>query len=333
MLTALVDLDYPKYAVASMGQENWIEIVHTPTGKSKEFPGRREFWGRKGNGGWFKEVNKSRVEKGLKAFEVDEFEIVDKSQISEPIENILYTAKAMVENALEVSGADNFEAYYGQGASFRHSVSTLLEYKGNRTGPKPLMLEEVTNYLSRTFKGEMVTGIETDDKLTMIGWKNNNKFIIGNDKDYRGCGSRYFDVNNPDEGIIDTNCFGKLWRNDNGKVKGYGRMFKLWQVCSKDDVDNYRANCFSDKKWGDVKAYTCLVDSKNDKELFENAVQVFKILYPEPITVHGWRGDSIDIDWLYVFQECMDMAHMQRWHDDRVIVKDVLNQLGVEYNV
>src|SRR5690606_40936191 len=59
------------------------------------------------------------------------------------------------------------------------------------------------------------------------------------------------------------------------------RMFKMWQCCGLDDSDNYRANCMSDIKWGEISAYKALVDCKNDKELFEAAIGVFKHLYPE----------------------------------------------------
>lgn len=329
---AVIDLDFVKYGAASFGQETWIEVTHKKSGRKKEFPGRQQFWGRRGSGGWFKKTNDERVEKGLELMAIDDFSIEDKAQLSEPIENVLHSSKTMVESAIKKSGATSYEAYYGSGDPFRVELSTLWKYKGNRENLlKPLLLNDVTQYLAHKFQGQLITGIETDDKVVMECWGKPNKFILGVDKDYYGSGARFFNVNRPEDGIIDTNCLGKLWRDDKGKVRGYGRMFKLFQVCSQDSIDHYKANCFSDRKWGEVKAYTALSDSKNDKELFENAVQVFKTLYPEPKAIKGWRGDDIEIDWLYVFQEMMDMAHLQRWENDRIAVKDVLDKLGVEY--
>jgi hypothetical protein len=87
----------------------------------------------------------------------------------------------------------------------------------------------------------------------------------------------------------------------------------------------------SDTKWGEMSAYKALVDCKNDKELFEAAVAVFKNLYPQEKIVKGWRGNDISINWLYVMQECLDMCHMLRWEGDRLVVTDILDKLGVKY--
>jgi hypothetical protein len=87
----------------------------------------------------------------------------------------------------------------------------------------------------------------------------------------------------------------------------------------------------SDLKWGDKSAYKALKDCKDDKELFQAAVDIFKKLYPEPKVVTGWRGNEIHINWLYVMQECFHMAHMHRWTSDFVEMKDVLTKLEVIY--
>lgn len=81
---------------------------------------------------------------------------------------------------------------------------------------------------------------------------------------------------------------------------------------------------------GEKSAYNALKDCKDDKELFQTSVDVFKTLYPEPKTVVGWRGDEILIDWKYVMQECFDMCHMLRWENDSVNLDVVFNKLGVD---
>lgn len=136
----------------------------------------------------------------------------------------------------------------------------------------------------------------------------------------------------PDEGIVNGNQFGKLWLNDKGDVRGIGRMFLLWQTLNGDTSDCYKANCFSDMKWGDKAAYNHLVGATNDKEAFERLVSGFKLLYPEPKKVVGWRGDEIEIDYLYVAQECFTMARMLRRKDEgEIMLKDVFDRLGVDY--
>jgi hypothetical protein len=72
-----------------------------------------------------------------------------------------------------------------------------------------------------------------------------------------------------------------------------------------------------------------LKDCKDDKELFQAAADIFKKLYPEPKVVTGWRGNEIEVDWLYAFTECFHMAHLHRWPSDFVEVKDVLIKMGI----
>lgn len=329
--TAVVDLDFVKYGAAAVGDRRWIEVIHKATGKGKEYDSRTAFWGRMGNGGAFALANDKRVEKGLQALTVDDFEIIDRVEAKDPIENILHSAKLMVEKAIKDSGADQYIAYYGKGEVDRIERSTLLRYKGNRTAPKPTALDAVTDYLATKFNGICVSGIETDDAVVMECWNKPNYFIIGVDKDYLGSGVRYFDVNNPDKAIINTAGLGELWRKPNGKVSGKGFIFKMWQVCSEDAIDNYKAHCFSDVRWGSVNAYNALKDCTSMKEVLQASVDIFKKLYPEPKVVAGWRGDDVEIDWLYVMQEMFDLAHLQRWKGDTVVLRDLFDKLGVEY--
>lgn len=329
--TAVIDLDFVKYSAASVGDRRWIEVVHKATGHSKSYESRTEFWGRLGNGGAFALVNQKRAEKGARPLSIDEFEIVDKVEAKDPIENILHSAKLMVEKAIKESEAEQYIAYYGKGTPDRVARSTLVEYKGKRGAPKPTALEAVTDYLANKFCGICVEGIETDDAVVMECFGKPNYFIIGVDKDYRGSGVNFYDVGNPDEGIIDTTGVGELKRKLSGKVTGRGFLFKMFQVCSEDAIDNYKAHCFSEKRWGAVSAYKALKDCTTPKEVVQASVDIFKELYPEPITVTGWRGDEIEIDWLYVMQEMYDLAHLQRWKGDTIVLTDFFDSLNVSY--
>lgn len=324
--TALVDLDFPKYAVASIGETRFIEVTHKPTGNVKRFNNVTEFYGRNKKGGWLGEVNKKRTS----PFTLDEFEIISGREVTEPISNVLHSAKTMVEGAVKRSGATDAKFYLGEGSSFRVDLSTLMEYKGNRN-QKPILLEEVVEYLRKRFKPEIVTGYEVDDILCMEGYKDpNNTVVVGNDKDYLGCPIKYFDAKTEGASVVDCRGFGELVRKTN-KITGHGRLFKYFQACSEDAVDNYKANCFSDKKWGGVSAYKKLVDCKDDKEAFTVMVDIFKTLYPEPKEVIGWRGDTIKIDWLYVMNEMLNLAHIHRYEDDFLSVSDILNKLDITY--
>ena len=81
-----------------------------------------------------------------------------------------------------------------------------------------------------------------------------------------------------------------------------------------------------------MAAYDILRVAKNDKEAFEALVKGYKTLYPEKKTIKGWRGNDIEIDWLYMLQENFSMARMLRLSKDEplVNVRAVCEQLGVK---
>lgn len=328
-LTAIIDLDYVKYACSAIGEKRSILVTHKASGRTKEFATRTEFYGRdrKHSGGWLAELNKSRTS----PFSVDEFEIVD-VQTPEPIENALHSAKTQVENALKALGTSKYKAFLGRGDSFRVELSTLLKYKDNRKEMlKPLHLEAVSEYLERKFKAEVVEFIEADDACVMECYGKPNNIILGIDKDYYGQPVSFFNANRQDEEVVNGNQFGKLYLDDKGDVRGVGRMHLYWQIASNDTSDNYAANCYSDVRWAGKSAYNSLVNCKDDKEAWNQLKAIFQHLYPEKKIVQGWRGDEFEIDWSYVLNECFLMARMLRFEGDDVNAYDVMKKMGVGF--
>jgi len=328
-LTSIIDLDYVKYASASVGEKRSIIVTHKSSGREKEFNTRTEFYGRDKakSGGWLGELNSKRDS----PFSVDEFEIVDQ-QIAEPIDHVLQIAKTQVEGDLKRLGTKKYKAFLGKGDSFRVELSTLKKYKDNRKDMlRPLHMDAVTEYLERKFKAEVVTDIEADDRCVIEAYNNPNAVIQGLDKDYYGQPVKFFNVNRPDEGTQDCNQFGSLWLDDKGDVRGIGRMHLYWQMASNDTSDNYAANCFSDIKWAGKSAYKSLVEAKTDTEAWEKLKGIFQYLYPEEKTVLGWRNDPINLTWDYVLNEMFVMARMLRFEGENLNAYDVMDKLGVSY--
>jgi len=286
---AIIDLDFVKYAAASVGEKRSVVITHKTTGRTFNLPTRAEFYGskRSRDGGLLGDLNEHRES----PWTWDEFEYVD-LQEPEPIENTLQVAKTMVESALVKSGAKSHKGFLGEGDSFRLGLSTLLKYKDRDHLIKPLALKEVQDYLERKYDAEVVTGIECDDRVVMECYKQKNNFAIAVDKDYWGQPINMFDLNQTNREIVNCHKFGGLHLDSKGKVRGEGRMFFYLQVCSSDTSDNYAANCFSDTRWGEKSAYKKLVSAENDEQAIKAAVDIFKTLYPEPKVVKGWRGDE-----------------------------------------
>lgn len=323
------DLDLVKYAVASVGEKREVRVIHKKSGRTKIVNTRTEWYGHhlKKDGGELAKINEGRTS----PFSWDEFEYEDIQTQKEPIANILHSAKMLVEKAVKDSGADDVCFYIGKGESFRVGHSTILEYKGNRKDAlRPILIDDVVEYLTRKYKPRVVEGYEVDDMVVMESYGKDNHFIIGEDKDYYGTGSNFFNLNKAEEGIVNTKGLGRLWLDEKGKVRGVGMMFKLLQACSNDTSDNYAANCASSTRWGEKSAYNRLVKATTPKEAFQIASEIFKHLYPEPKVITGWRGDEFEVDWLYAFQECIDMCHLHRWQDDFINLREVFERLKLE---
>ena len=327
--TAVIDLDLYKYHAAAAGETRSVLITHKTTGRTLELPTRTDFYGHylKKSGGKLAEINKTRTS----PFSWDEFEYED-IQRPDPIENVLHTAKVMVEKDLKSSGADNYISFLGEGESFRVGLSTIQKYKDRDNLIKPVLLPDVSEYLRKKFKAKVVTEVENDDRVVIECFKRPDRFALIEDKDFWGTPINVWDRNQQERGIVNCNKFGHLFLDSKGKVRGEGRIFFYWQVCASDKTDGYAANSATDKRWGDKGAYDALVNCTSDKEALEALVKVYKDLYPEPEVITGWRGDDIEVDWLYVASENWHMARMLRTMDElesKIELKDVLQRLEI----
>lgn len=333
MTLAIFDYDAIIYSAGFAGEKRTVEATHIPSGRKKIFKNQTEFFGAKKKeiGGWLGKLNEERIAKGQEPFVKEDFTL-ETIRVADPIANVLHTVKSMINKALAAAGADKYVGYIGKGDSFRVERSTIYKYKGNREdAPRPLLKDEIVEYLIARHNAELVELVEADDMCVMMSIEQgvDNTVAIAEDKDSLGCPIRTLNPNKLEQGIIDGRCFGELTINDKRKVGGFGRKFFYFQVAYGDDVDNYRANSACDEDWGQVSAYNALNDATNDKEALQCLVNIYKHLYPEPKTIVGWRGDEIEVDWQYVFNENWDLARMLRHPNDKVVGTDVLKKFGL----
>lgn len=292
------------------------------------FKSRTEFYGdwRKKAGGWLGE----QTTKGSK-YILDDYTIEDIREVQEE-----RYAFAIVKNMIQVINeqfdTNNYYGYVGgTEGNFRKDICTLLPYKGNRKDSLlPYHLDAVKDYLVSNHNAMLSQACENDDMLNrdMYSSLKSNKELIGviAEKDFLGCNGDWW---NFDQQILyNVRGFGELNKSPKG-IYGSGRMWKYFQVCWSDKSDNYAANCFSDFKNGEVAVYNRLKDCTNDTEAFRAIKDHFLYLYPTEKQIVNWRGDTLMIDWMYVLQECFNMAHLERWEGDRINVKETMTKLGV----
>lgn len=324
MSRLLFDFDWVVFKAACAVEDRYVRVFNKKDNKEYIFKNRTEVYGdwRKKNSAWLAENNLT----------LDDIEISDDRSV-EPLENALHIAKSLIKDAVEYLGADSYYGYVSGEGNFRKDICTLLPYKGNREALiSPLYRKEVAEYLVSTHNANYTTGIEPDDAVTTDMYSSlkhkENLIAIVNEKDYLGCDGNWFHYDSKE--LTRVRGFGSLHRDEKGAVKGKGRLWKYFQVCYADKSDNYAANCFSDKKNGEVAVFNKLKECKNDKEAFTAMLEHFKYLYPSPKVITNWKGDTFEIDYLYVMQEMFNMAHLHRWEDDFVNVEDVVKNLGVQ---
>lgn len=366
MTKLIFDIDFIIFQAVSVAEERFITALHKPTGRTFEFENKTKLWGhyKKKEGGWIAEENANNENDFYKPedFEVvecqrprpfrytgkigslDEFGKIRKKEVEPYTVSPWIGAKNILDSKIkeicEKLGTNDYVCYTGRGKTFREDLATLLKYKGNRDEMlRPLLLDKMKDYVIKRHNGILVEGIEADDAYSIAvidgynSWKKGGKQVIGvaQDKDSKQTSGWHFNPEKDDKPRL-VEGFGSLFINAKDEVDGSGRMWLAFQTMNGDSSDNYKANCFSDVKWGDKAAYNQLKDCKNDKEMFQALVDGYKKLYPEKKTVVGWKGGSIEIDWLYVMQECFNLAKMMRTTDEKPTdVKAVLDKLGVNY--
>jgi len=321
MTTAVFDYDAVIFRSACAVEKKKIKVVNKKNNEELIFKNRTELYGnwRKKEGGWLAKQS------GLT---LEDLTIEDFSEL-EPVEYALAIAKSIVNKSVDAVGAFDYHGYVGGKENFRKEICTLLPYKEQRKDLiPPAYKNEVRDYLIKHHSAKYAYGIESDDAIVQDLYANKHWFGIVAEKDFYGCEGNYY--NFVKEELFTVSGLGKLYRDDKGSVRGIGRIWKYFQVCYGDESDGYFAACFSDKTNGEVAVYNRLKDCKTDKEAFIAMKEHFQFLYPEPKVITNWRKDTFEIDWLYVLQECFNMAHMLRFENDKVDIKQVFVKQGIE---
>lgn len=364
MKRIIFDIDFLIFESVSVAEERFISAHHIPTGRKMEFANKTALWGdwRKKQGGWCAEENKKLGNDYWKAedFEVIEgqrprpFKIKGVCEFSgepDPSKDYFITpwegAKKIIDDKIKAIckqlGVKEYTAFTGTGDVFRHDLSTILKYKDRDDLMKPLLLKKMKDYVVDRHSTTLVEKLEADDWVALKvlegynNWVKNGRkdedivYGIAEDKDSKQTSGWWYNPNKDTKPRL-IEGFGELFINAKGDVDGCGRLWLYQQTLDSDKADNYCANSASDMRWGEKKAYELLKDCTNDKQAFEALVLGYKTLYPQPKTITGWRGDEIEIDWLYVLQENFNLAKMLRSADEEPTdVKSVLQKLKVNF--
>lgn len=303
----LIDADLIAYRNSAAGEERSIEVCHLPTGKEMPFKNKTAFQA------FLKAKNFPYVE--------EDYIIVE---VQKPIDigKTLALIKNQINNLAGFCFADEIELYLGSGETFRHRLELPTPYKGARVDMiKPVHLEAAREYLIKHKDAQVVTGIETDDMLSIRAYEElakGNIPVIGSiDKDTyqaQGCYVLNWTREPLNEELIPE--IGTIYKDKNS-YKGTGLKYLAYQTLAGDNADCYCGYDLSTVKYGPVKAIKALDKASTQVEILEVVKKEFQMLYPEPVTYYDCHGDEVTKDWKGMLEMYWKCAYMLRSRDDK----------------
>lgn len=255
-------------------------------------------------------------------------------QTPEPIANTIYAMKHMLKMILEKTKCESYHFVVSgpSDGNFRKHLPLPTQYKNNRAETaKPLNLEEAKEWLVKWHNAEVAVG-EADDSIAAYkyqGYKNKQYVVsVTIDKDDNATPGWQFNWMNMDEPEF-VDGYGKLYLNEKGDVKGYGRVFAYFQMLFGDPSDGYKPSEIAKTKFGEKGAYKLLKDCETDKEAVQAVVNQYKKWYPEETYYTAWDGTRQKKDFMEIWQMYADCVHMRRWEGDRLDVKKLCEKLEI----
>lgn len=325
----VIDGDILAYRASAAAEKNTVECTHKETLQVVTFDTATKF-------------------KEWAGDDKDNWELAPKKE-AEDLSHALHSMKGTIERIVENSGCDSYHIVVSGPTNFRLDLPLPTRYKDSRKETmKPIHLKACKEYLIAKHNAEVSVDCEADDVLVgyAVAGFNNKEYVVqaSLDKDAKHGPGWLFDWTNMDEPELITG-YGELTctlretgkKKANGDpvtekiIKGKGRAFLWFQIVFGDAVDSYKPCELAKVKFGEVGAYDLLKDAKNDKQALEAIVGQYKRWYPKPVTYKAWDDSLHTKDWLEIMQLYADCAFMQRWEGDRLVMKDVLDKLGVTY--
>lgn len=267
--------------------------------------------------------------------------------------------REMIKGYHNRTGVSKGEIYIGGEGNFRDSIPLPMThiatcgkwagkskiggaYKENRDDTiRPIQLKELRAYMISELGAVVINGMEVDDKQAMRSYEGHLSktriITTTEDKDALACSGWLWNPAKMGNTPIYIHGFGELHKEGKG-VKGTGRKWLYYQALYGDSVDNYHGcdlwKIEQDKQgksvtFGEMAAFNILEKATNDKEALTASYAQYKLWYPETVVYMDHTGIMQSRDAVDIMQMYFDCAHMRRFEDDVLDVRDILSRLGV----
>ncbi len=224
------------------------------------------------------------------------------------MDNILRAVLSQLET-------EDYKVYLTDGDiknNFRNDIAKTVPYKGNRKGAvKPLLYQQLRDYLKERHGAEVITGIEADDKLGIE--QGEDTIIASIDKDLLMIPGHHYNLTNKtvsyvdDPGTLDIIRTGKT-----PKLIGGGFKWFCAKMLTGDKVDNI----VGIKGYGPVKTHEAL------EGMFE---ETMRFMYLKVMLIYINTGN------ISRFKENCNLLWILRDEDEK-FEDFVRDQWGIAYN-
>ena len=217
----------------------------------------------------------------------------------------------------------------GGPTNFRKDLPLFHKYK-DRKGDKPLALKDAAELMQKLYECDVSDGIEADDRVSMFGYsgyKDMSVIAVTEDKDAKQTPMWLFIPRKKE--LLDCGGFGEIQLNHTVnpkgtkkyKLEGKGRFWLYYQVVSGDPVDTY---CPFAPRVTELKFYNMFKHCQTDEECWSLIYGLFKKHYGHLDSYTDWTGKKQKGGAVEILQNYVDVAHMQRWDNDRLDVHKLL---------
>lgn len=350
-----IDADTWFVRCPKMMQEDYIEVLHKPSGRKKEFKNKTEF-GVRGTkiieGKWLDEQNKLRESKGLQPFPIEDFEILSKARLNPEYDNFeeaLKQAEMVFASHIkavkrEMDSEDYILCVSSGNGNYRDFESKTIGYKSSR-GDKPIYFQEFKEAIANVYKSKILwtDNQEAEDLLQHIAKQQEAKFgddrtkweVCGSwiDKDCNQIYLTHKSYDNYEDGWIE---YDKMYCEKTLVAQTIAGDMSTDTIEGLPTLTESTTKYFGLRKANGVSKATAekLLDgSKTIQEMWERAIFCYQQYYgfEKRYQFKDVHGEDQDWNWLDYMQQCYVLVKMQEYQGQIPCLRKYLSSIGVDY--
>lgn len=336
--TVIIDGDWLLYRISCSGENTYIEVKESPNSTPIRYKNITTL--------------RSTLPKSEHSQVYTDYIIEEKKELKslDAKPKAIMSLKAKIAKIKRETGAKKCILAIGGDNNFRDEIPLPVPYKGQRRGKsKPLLFHYLKDHILKYENVVVAHGQEADDLLSINQYSHCQSGLCVSstlDKDNRSIPGY---LHNPETGeVVYISGLGSCQLIDKSSKKqlfGYGRCWEYIQwivgdpvdyyhpqdLLSKDCISNHRSNLTKVKtKLNHTFVYNKVKTFTTDKEWLQLIHDIYYDWYKDIKWYLTHDNKRItNIDYIDILQCYVDCAHMRRWENDRVDIRQVFKKQGI----